>query len=216
MTTHEFETRSRLPELRSCSKHADTPGRRRRGVNVKPNMEERRSLRRAVATTARTGAVAAAMGVATPALAADALVLEPNPPILGALIVGFVLLIFPANQLIFKPIFRALDEREERIQGARNRASQIQRDADGVLSDYETRIREARFDADTARKDAIAAARGEQTTMTAGARSEAEAEIERARAALAGELEDARVQMRADAQELARAAAAQILGRSLS
>ncbi len=158
----------------------------------------------------------AAVLVATPALAADALVLEPDMKLVLGLIVGFVILMFPANQLIFKPIFQALDERDERIQGARSRAGQIQRDADSVLSDYESRIREARADADTARKEQIAAARSEQAQVTANARSEAEVQIEQARATLAGDLETAREQMRSSAQELARSAAEQILGRSLS
>ncbi len=158
----------------------------------------------------------AAVLVATPALAADALVLEPDMKLVLGLIVGFVILMFPANQLIFKPIFQALDERDERIQGSRSRAGQIQRDADSVLSDYESRIREARADADTARKEQIAAARSEQAQVTANARSEAEVQIEQARATLAGDLETAREQMRSSAQELARSAAEQILGRSLS
>ncbi len=218
----------------------------RRGANVKSNTEERRSTRRTVeaavrvssqteaqppsssfslfdsfgsskAVVARAGtALAATWLMASPAFAAEELVLSPDFKIVGILIAGFVLLMFPANQLIFKPIFRALDEREERIQGARSRATQIQSDADGVLADYEGRIREARLDAEAARKDAITAARSEQTSMTTAARSEAEGEIERARETLAGELEDARQRMRGDAQDLAREAAAQILGRSLS
>jgi len=204
---------------------------------VKPTTEERQSTRPRRAARARIVSLPtpqsissssvrssglrllafliATAAMATPALAADALVLEPDPPILIGLIVGFVVLMFPTNQLIFKPIFRALDERDERIEGARSRATQIQRDADTVLADYESRIREARIDADTTRKEQIAAARTEQGAMTGAARSEAEAQIERARATLASDLEDARQSMRADAQELARSAAEQILGRSL-
>ena len=71
--------------------------------------------------------------MAQPALASDKLVLVPEPVILSTMIVAFVLLIFPLNQLIFKPIFRSLDERASRIDGARNRSSQLQLDVDGVL-----------------------------------------------------------------------------------
>jgi len=167
-------------------------------------------------TVAAMGMTAVSAFAASPALASDALVLEPDPKILLGLIVGFVALIFPANQLIFKPIFHALDERDQRIDGARSRAGQIQRNADAVLADYESRIREARADADSVRKEQISAARSEQAAMTATARSEAETQLEQARATLAADLETARTQMRASAQELARSAAEQILGRSLS
>ena len=158
----------------------------------------------------------ASLLVVAPASAAGNLNLQPDPPILVALIVGFVLLIFPTNALIFKPIFKALDERKARIEGARTRAKQIQRDADRVLSDYEERIREARIEADTSRKEQIEGARQEHSFLTAAARSEAEAQIEGARQILASDLVGARESMRGEAQELARSAAEQILGRSLS
>lgn len=153
--------------------------------------------------------------LAAPAFASDDLVILPDPKLLGIMIVGLALLIFPSNQLLFKPIFRAIDERADRIEGARSRAAHIQRDASAVLSDYENRIREARADADAARKESISAARTEQASMTAAARREAETRIEQARETLGRELESARTQMRTDARDLARAAAEQILGRSL-
>jgi F-type H+-transporting ATPase subunit b len=153
---------------------------------------------------------------ASPAVASENLNLQPDLPVLGGLLIGFAFLILPANQLIFKPIFRALDERKSRIDGARNRARQIERDADNVLADYEARIREARADADQARKEQINAAREEHTVLTLAARSEAERQIDHARQTLAGELASARVATRAGVRDLAQAAAEQILGRSIS
>jgi len=153
---------------------------------------------------------------ASPALASESLNLQPDLPILGGLIVGFALLILPANQLIFKPIFRALDERRSRIEGARNRARQIERDADNVLADYQARIREARAEADQTRKEQIDAAREEHAVLTLAARSDAEGQIDRARQTLAGELASAREATRAGVRDLAQAAAEQILGRSIS
>lgn len=153
---------------------------------------------------------------ASPALASENLNLQPDLPVLGGLLVGFVLLILPANQLIFKPIFRALDERKSRIDGARNRARQIERDADNVLADYEARIRETRAEADEARKEQIKAARDEHAALTTAARAEAEGQIDRARQTLAADLVSAREATRAGVRDLSRAAAEQILGRSIS
>jgi F-type H+-transporting ATPase subunit b len=152
---------------------------------------------------------------ADPAHASEDLVIFPTFQVVY-LVIGFALLIIPVNLLIFKPIFRALDERKARIEGARNRAKQIERDADRILRDYEERIRDARSEADVVRKEQIAAARDEHAALTASARSEAEGQIERARQSLTAELVTARASIGDHAQELARTAAEQILGRSIS
>lgn len=154
--------------------------------------------------------------IAKPVLASDKLVLVPDPVVLSIMLVGFVLLIFPLNELIFKPIFRSLDERATRIEGARQRSSQLQREADSVLERYETAIREARSESEQARKGQLALAREEQATVTAQARGEAEGELERARTDLRRSLEEARANLRSSAEGLATAAAEQVLGRPLS
>ena len=162
-------------------------------------------------------AIAALVGLAMPgvALAAGKLEIFPNPPMLVTLIVLFTVLIFPVNSLIFKPIFRALDERASRITGARHRAEQIDEEADTVLARYEESIREARANAESSRKEMISAARTEQAGIAASARSDAEALVDRARRDISAALEDARGGLRASAEELGRAAAERILGRGL-
>ena len=154
--------------------------------------------------------------IAQPAFASDNLVLVPDPEILAVMLVGFVLLIFPLNELIFKPIFRSLDEREARIDGARRRSGQLQQDADTALDRYESAIREARGESEQARQNQLAMAREEQVTLTAQARSEAEGELEAARGELGRSLADAQASLRASAEDLANAAAEQVLGRALS
>jgi F-type H+-transporting ATPase subunit b len=154
--------------------------------------------------------------IAQPVLASDNLELVPDPVVLSTMIVAFVLLIFPLNQLIFKPIFHALDERAGRIEGARSRSSLLQGEADAVLERYETAIREARGESEEARQGQLALAREEQVTLTGQARSDAEGELERARADLGQSLEEARASLRSSAEDLAAAAAEQVLGRTLS
>lgn len=169
----------------------------------------------------RTVAFAAAAVVvssfgARPAAAADNLVLIPDVPILVVMLVGFVLLIFPLNALIYRPIFQALDERADKISGARDRSTQLQAEADGVLDRYETSVREARAESERARQEQLARARDEQKRLTDEARSEAERNLESARADLRRSLEESRATLRSSAEDLAQAAAEQILGRSLS
>ncbi|MEZ4332177.1 MAG: ATP synthase F0 subunit B [Myxococcota bacterium] len=138
---------------------------------------------------------------------------------LGALwvmLIAFALLVFPLNALIFQPIFRALDARADRIQGARARSDLLQREADSILERYESAVRDARAGAESARQVEIARAREEQTALTAQAKQESERQLESARADLARSLETARASLRASAEDLARTAAEQVLGRALS
>ena len=92
---------------------------------------------------------------------------------LWIMIIGFVLLVFPLNQLIFQPIFRSLDDRAEKINGARNRSVDLQKQADDVLDRYEIAIREARGESEQTRQAGLIRAREEQATLTAEARAEA-------------------------------------------
>jgi F-type H+-transporting ATPase subunit b len=167
--------------------------------------------------------------VAGSAAASDKLVLVPDFGFFGlfgredstlgdlwVMLIGFVLLIFPLNALIFKPIFRSLDERADRINGARRRSVDLQRQADGILERYETAIREARGESEQARQAGLLRVREEQVALTAEARGEAERELANARAELGQSLEEARATIRSSAESLANAAAEQVLGRSLS
>lgn len=148
----------------------------------------------------------------TPGLIAD----ESGLGALWVMLIAFALLVFPLNALIFQPIFRALDARSERIQGARTRSEHLQREADAILARYEAAVRETRGEAEAARQVEIARAREEQTALTSQAKQDAERQLEGARADLVRSLDSARASLRASADELARAAAEQVLGRALS
>jgi F-type H+-transporting ATPase subunit b len=156
--------------------------------------------------------------VARPALAAGGgiEILPDWTGLLPILLVLFALLIFPVNRLIFVPLFRVLDEREQRIDGARARALQVDGEAEQVLSRYADAVAQARAEAAGERKTRLDGARAEEKQETSGARAAAEAEIDRARGELDAALEQARRGLRPEAEALAREAAARILGRELS
>jgi F-type H+-transporting ATPase subunit b len=164
---------------------------------------------------AATGLLAATLA-AEPAQASDTLVLLPDIPVLVVMLVGFVLLIFPLNALIFRPIFHALDARADKISGARERSEQLRAEAASVLDRYESSIREARIESERARQEQILRARDEQKRLTDEARGEAERNLDTARGDLHRALDEARATLRTSAEDLARAAAEQILGRPLS
>jgi F-type H+-transporting ATPase subunit b len=166
----------------------------------------------------RSAAVALAVILVAQSAAAagDNLVLVPRLlDRMLPLVALFCLLVIPVNQLIFKPLFRVLDERAERIQGTRQRAERLEREADEVLARYERSVQEVREESEAERRAHLDRARAEFQDNTGAARSEADLEIARARRALEESLESTRETLRAQARELAREAAARVLGRAL-
>lgn len=172
-----------------------------------------------LAGAVRRGAPVAAsvLLAATPAAAAEGgLQIFPDPLFLVCLMAIFGLLILPLNKLLFSPLLRVLDERRERIEGAKGRAEQVAKEADGVLARYETEVRAAKDEAETGRRSMIESARREQADATASVRAEAEQRLAGARDEVGRSLTQARTELRAHAEELAREAASRVLGRPLS
>jgi F-type H+-transporting ATPase subunit b len=132
------------------------------------------------------------------------------------LMVLFLLLIFPVNQLVLKPLLGVLEQRSQRIEGARKRSAELGAQADAVLARYETAVEQARKQAEEQRKATLSAARGDQARLMAEARHGAEREVTAARSGVAGALGAARAALRGETTALASEIAARVLGRKLS
>jgi len=132
------------------------------------------------------------------------------------LVVLFVAIVFPLNALLFQPLLRTLEQRGERIEGARSRASGLSKQADEVLGRYESAVFAARREAEGVRRAALETARSEQARIGAEARGSAEREVAAARAGVAGALASARGALRGDTERLAREVAEKVLGRALA
>jgi len=148
--------------------------------------------------------------------ASESLSIFPDPLELLILIAVFVAMIFPVHKILFQPLLGVLDERGKRIEGARARAEEIDQEAGRVFGEYQTAVSEARKLAEEDRRGHLETARREQSRVTSEARGSAEEEVQRARAGVADALAQARVDLRGQAEELAREAAGRVLGRSLS
>ncbi len=145
------------------------------------------------------------------------LVLLPDfTTLLPMMILLFAVLIVPTNALLFKPIFRVLEDREEKIDGTLKRADQLRAAAEETLARYESAIREVREEAEVERKRSFSEARDRSTAKIDQARGAAEREIELARREVQEILEDARATLGTQAEELAGQAAERVLGRPLS
>ncbi|MBW2241013.1 MAG: ATP synthase F0 subunit B [Deltaproteobacteria bacterium] len=170
-------------------------------------------------TQRRIVAIAVVVGLVALPLAAAAseggLSIFPELNELLILLALFGVLIFPSNKLVFEPLIEVLDERGRRIQGARDRAQEIESEADRVFGEYEVAITAARKLAEQDRRGRMEDARREQSRVTAEARGDAEAEMQRARAGVAEALGQAREELRSQSEGLAREVAGRVLGRSL-
>lgn len=172
----------------------------------------RETFRRAIAPGLLFGA---GLLFASPALAAGELELIPNPRLLIANLLLLLLLIYPVNRFLLKPLVALLQEREVRTEGALERAAELTSRASQTAEELGRRLAEAQAGAQTRRASLIAEGELEERRLVGVARSDAVQEVEAIRASVAEELVAARQSLRDDARILAREAAYRILGREL-
>jgi F-type H+-transporting ATPase subunit b len=141
--------------------------------------------------------------------------LNINPAAIAVNIVGFLLLLFVLQKMVFRPIGTVLTEREQDVNGRYDRLEADQRQMDALKADYEQRLAsieaEAREKIQSAIKDAQAAR--DQITAEAAARSREM--IQRAEAEVAHEREQAMITFRQQVVDLAMGAATKVIGDSL-
>jgi F0F1-type ATP synthase membrane subunit b/b' len=165
----------------------------------------------------RIACYVAALTLAAPGVvqAAGDLNLIPRWSVMPLYLGVLLLLIYPVNRWLLRPLNTLALERELRTVGARERADSVRATAGEVSSRLEASMREAGAQAQ-ARQAAIKdQAQREERRVLAAAREAGAAQIEEVRRGIAAELESARARLRGDAQALARDAASKILGRAL-
>jgi len=180
---------------------------------------EKTGARHAWLRLPRVGAASALMLTLTAASAEASersLVLFPDPVLLPLMILLFAILIVPVNTLLFKPIFRVIEDREDRIDGTLSRAERLGTESEELLARYDGAIAEVRDEAERERKRSHSDARARAAAEIDRARAAAEREIESARSRVQQILEEVRPTIRTQAEELAGQVAERILGRPLS
>src|SRR5262245_42514865 len=135
---------------------------------------------------------------------------------LPLLVVFFAALVPLVNRVLLRPVLRVLDARAERTEGSRRRAGRLLEQLREVIARYEGSIAGARQSAETSRRELLDQARRRAAEEIAGARADAEQEIGRARLEVGDALAQARASLRAHSSELAREAAARVLGRNVA
>jgi F0F1-type ATP synthase membrane subunit b/b' len=159
----------------------------------------------------------AALAAADAAASERGLELEPDwffeLPLLVAL---FAALVPVVSRVLLRPVLRVLDARTERTDGARKRAGRLEEQVRELILRYEKSIADARRSAEVSRRELLEQVRRRAAEETGAVRADAEQEIGRARRAVTSALAEARASLRVQSVELAREAAARVLGRSVA
>lgn len=129
--------------------------------------------------------------------------------------VVFVVAIFIFNHLLFKPLLRLSERRQELTAGAVREAEELEQKTEKLIEDYEARIREARARFFEEREESKRKAQEEALRVLNSARSEAQALVEEERRRLEAETKDIRERIKPQIEGIARDITARILGREV-
>ena len=100
-----------------------------------------------------------------------------------------MLLIAPANALVFKPLLRVLDERDARTAGTRASAARLEQEAAAILARYEQAVRETREEGERGAARCSPRCAPRRSARSRPPRRDAEGRLETARGEIAASLE---------------------------
>ena len=127
-----------------------------------------------------------------------------------------ILLTFILNRLLFRPLGKVLEEREQKITGARHEAEEIRRASQDKGMEFDRKLREARREADHQVAQVKNAALSEKSVVVTQRRSETEKMLAEAKADIRTKMDEARIKLEAEAESFASQIASRILKRPVS
>jgi F-type H+-transporting ATPase subunit b len=130
---------------------------------------------------------------------------------LGILFVAFLIL----RALVFQPVMRLFDAREQAMEGSRREAGELEQKAEQARDHFEHELRRVRHQANENRERLRADAQRLARELTETARRENNATLLSAKAQLEVEAKDARKRAEVEVPTLARQITARLLGRSV-
>jgi len=107
-------------------------------------------------------------------------------------VVNFLLLMWALNRLLFRPILKNLEEREERIERLAKNTEALSLQAKETKKEHEKKVRQAQTEALEEKEKARSESAGEAERFVKKALSEAERGLAEARGLIAREAEKAR------------------------
>ncbi len=132
----------------------------------------------------------------------------------GTIIVQMILfffVLFFLHFVLFRPYLKAVDAREDGVEGAREEAAEMETRAGRVIEEYEEKMRQARRDAQDVRESLRNQGLQEQNDMVQEVREEIQGKLQEERARIADKVDSARADIEKRAHGLAEAMTARIL-----
>jgi F-type H+-transporting ATPase subunit b len=123
----------------------------------------------------------------------------------------FLTLMILFNRALYRPYLRARAVRDDRIDGAKKDARQMQRRAERVFAEYEDKLSGALREASAERARVREEAKREEGRIVAGARAEMDAVLKSTQADLDVEMARVEADLERQARELAQAIVQQVL-----
>lgn len=130
---------------------------------------------------------------------------------LGLFFLAFIIL----HVLIFKPMLRLFEEREKRIDGAKDQAKQLEREAAGAGTEFEDKMREVRLSAQADRDKLRAEGAKTEAKMLAKVAEDTDKQLAEAEAQLEKEAKKLRKEIEAQVPVMAKALAGKLLAREV-
>jgi len=128
----------------------------------------------------------------------------------------FLLVLWFLNKILFKPILKILQERDERTEGFLNQADQVGEKAEETLERYNEKFRQARKEALELKRKIILEGVGKREAVIDKARKEAQGFLEEMRKSLVEEAERTKKTLRQQVDAIGQIMAQKALGRSVS
>ncbi|MEI6740194.1 MAG: F0F1 ATP synthase subunit B [Gemmatimonadaceae bacterium] len=157
---------------------------------------------------------------ASPAFASEAEggpvnLLAPNPGLMVWTLVIFVILLVFLSKFAFKPLFAAVEAREQALEAAIAGAAQDRAEAAQLLAQHRAQLEASRTEAQAIIADARATAEKMRNDLLAQTKTQQEEMIEQARRAIDSEKASAIAALRTEAIDLAIAGASRVIERNL-
>jgi F-type H+-transporting ATPase subunit b len=131
-------------------------------------------------------------------------------------IANFLILLFFLNLVLFRPIRRIINKRNQVIDDFTIAISSMTKNAQDAMNRFAQKIREAREEGAARVQSLKDEAHDAETKLIAQSNEEAQARISQIRKQLESEIQETRGQLQAQVQAFSRAVAEKILGRSIS
>jgi F-type H+-transporting ATPase subunit b len=169
----------------------------------------------------RFGALAASlMLTATPAMASEAAegpvdLLAPSTGVMAWTLIIFLLLLFVLSKFAFKPLFAAVEAREQALTDAIEGAKRDRAETEAALAQQRAQLEAARNEAQQIIADSRATAEKMRSDLLAQTKQQQEEMIEQARRAIEGEKAAAIADLRKEAIDLAIAGASRVIEQNL-